>query len=650
MKRISNLGRIDKPVLAAAVLAGLALVGPAAAQDISDSALRQMAVLLQEKDSRTPLQQKLSSSLVYAINASRGVAPAGILNFGAAASSLSGDAQSGVLVSIKASVSTDLVNAIQQAGGRVVYSSAALGAIRARVPLGSIEALAGRADVTSIKSALPPRHNGVSAADYLRPRLAQKGQGRAEPQKNRISRILRNIGLPFFIGATSTQGLVTHGANTVQAGGVRGNGIRVGVLSDSAEAIPLLIGTGDLPHDALNVADIIDGPGTSEGSAMMEIVYDLAPGVQLFFASAFNSPESFADNIRLLRNTYHCDIIVDDVSYSDEGVFQDGVIAQAVNDVTQSGALYFSSAANSGNITNGTASVWEGDFANGGTNALLPGYTLHSFGAQSFNRLLATTGVVDLSWSDPLGNSTNDYDLFILNSAGTAVVASSTTTQNGPGSDPFEEVFSASGFPANSRVVIAAKAGALPRALHVDLFFGERLQLVTAGQTHGHNASAGCVLTNSSCPGRAFGVAAVAWNSAKGFTKPFPGGALNPTEPFSSDGPRRLFYKADGTPITPGNLLFGTNGGVVLVKPDIAAADGVSTRTPGFSPFFGTSAAAPHAAGVAALVKSANPAATGAQIFNALTSTALDIRAPGVDRDAGYGIVMAPAAVNAILH
>jgi subtilisin family serine protease len=111
-----------------------------------------------------------------------------------------------------------------------------------------------------------------------------------------------------------------------------------------------------------------------------------------------------------------------------------------------------------------------------------------------------------------------------------------------------------------------------------------------------------------------------------------------------------MFYFADGTPITPGNFLFGTNGGVVLVKPDIAAADGVSTRTPFFSPFFGTSAAAPHAAGVAALVKSANPAATGAQIFNALTGTALDIRAVGIDRDSGYGIVMAPAAVNAILH
>ena len=92
-------------------------------------------------------------------------------------------------------------------------------------------------------------------------------------------------------------------------------------------------------------------------------------------------------------------------------------------------------------------------------------------------------------------------------------------------------------------------------------------------------------------------MAAVAWNSARGATRAFVGGASNPTETFSSDGPRRMFYKPDGTPITAGNFLFGTNGGVVLVKPDISAADGVDRRTPGFSPFFGTSAAAPHAAG-----------------------------------------------------
>ena len=222
---------------------------------------------------------------------------------------------------------------------------------------------------------------------------------------------------------------------------------------------------------------------------MMEIVYDMAPGVQLFFASAFNGEDSFADNIRLLRNTYHCDIIADDVSYSDEPVFQDGVIAKAVNDVTQDGALYFSSAGNEGNLTNGTSGTWEGDFNPSAAAGapLPPGYTLHSFGASNFVRLTAATPDITLHWSDPLGNSSNDYDLFILNSAGTAVIGSSTTAQTGAGSNPIEEVFNGNGFPANARIVVVAKAGAQPRALHIGTF-GGALQVSTSGETHGHNA------------------------------------------------------------------------------------------------------------------------------------------------------------------
>jgi subtilisin family serine protease len=625
------------------------------AQDISDSAYQQIRALLLEKESRTTLQRKLSPSLVYAGDAIRGISPGNVTDLGDPATTLHVRPQ-GALVKIKATVSADLLDTIQQLGGRVIYSNAARGSIQARVPVNFIEAMAARGDIQSISASFPPKVNSASLANLLRRyRVPPSGIGRTAGHPYRFDPFL---GLSFFIGSLTSQGFITHTANTAaQTYGANGAGIRVGILSDSAEALPDLIATGDLPPGALNVADIDQilngGPGTSEGSAMMEIVYDLAPGVQLFFASAFNGEDSFADNIRLLRNTYHCDIIADDVSYSDEPAFQDGVIARAVNDVTQDGALYFSSAGNEGNLTNGTSGTWEGDFSPAGAagSPLPPGYTLHSFGANNFVRLSAATQDVTLHWSDPLGNSTNDYDLFILNAAGTTVLpgGSSTTLQNGPGSDPFEEVFNGTGFAANSRIVVVAKGGAQVRALHIGTF-GGRLQGGTTGETHGHNAPAGCVLSDPNCAGRAFGVAAVAWNSARGALRAFVGGASNPTETFSSDGPRRMFYKPDGTPIVAGNFLFATNGGVALVKPDISAADGTTARTPGFSPFFGTSAAAPHAAGVAAIVKSARPSATGAQIFNALTTTALDIRAPGVDRDSGYGIVMALAAVNAILH
>jgi len=441
------------------------------------------------------------------------------------------------------------------------------------------------------------------------------------------------------IGTLRTEGDVTHAANQARLTyGIAGAGVRVGVLSDSAEAALSLMSVGALPAGTTIVEDLKSGRGTSKGTAMMEIVHAIAPGAQLFFASGLNSPDSFALNIRVLRFIYRCDIIVDDVMWSGESPFEQSTIAKAVNEVTASGAMYFAAAGEKGNLTNRSSSTWEGDFKSAGEHPLLPGYVLHDFGGAPFNRLTMATTALDLFWSDPSGKSNNDYDLFVLNPEGTEVIGSSITVQNGD-DDPFEEVFAASQFPANSRVVIAARTGAAPRALHLSAFFNEPLGVQTAGAVRGHNALPSVVT-----------VAAVAWNSAHGDASPFIGGTKNPTEVLSADGDRRMFYGSDGTAITPGNLRFATDGGAVFVKPDLAAADGVTVRTPGFSPFFGTGAAAAHAAGIAALIKAARPLLTPWEIREAMTSTALDIQAPGVDRDSGHGIVMAPAAIAKALQ
>ncbi len=133
---------------------------------------------------------------------------------------------------------------------------------------------------------------------------------------------------------------------------------------------------------------------------------------------------------------------------------------------------------------------------------------------------------------------------------------------------------------------------------------------------------------------------------------PTAGGVFDGTESvetFSSDGPRRIFFEADGTAITAGD--FSSTGGRLLQKPDLVAADGVSTSTPGFSRFFGTSAAAPHAGAIGALMVEAagGPAhLTPAALRTALTGSALDILAPGVDAASGAGIATAPGAVDAV--
>jgi len=570
---------------------------------IAQSALDQIKALLEEKAARSTAERKISSQLLYASHAGQKQVPAQLANLYAnAREAIAPGGADKAKVTISARVTVTLLKQIEAVGGTLIYSVPERQTITASMPLAAIETIAANPNVYRIAAA---------------PRVTTNA------------------------GALNTQGYISHKARETINAGHNGTGVKVGVLSDSADAIAGLIASGDLPADTVVVPGQSGDPGTSEGTAMMEIVHDMAPGAKLFFATAFTSPESMADNIRTLRFRYGCDIIVDDVSWSNEGVFQDTGIAQAVNDVTADGALYFSSAGNNGNITNGTATAWEGDFADSGIGLTFMGksYRLSDFGGgQFFTQMLNAGQVVDLQWSDPFGGSGNDYDLFVLNSTLTTVLGFSTDVQDGT-QDPIEEIDGA--FPGGSVIVIGKTTDAAVRALHVDMFFGDaRLSIATDGATFGHNAAKSTA-----------GTAAVFWNSARGGTRPFVGGAANPTETFSSDGPRKIFFKPDGTPITPGNVLFATNGGETLLKPEVSAADGVTTHTPGFMPFFGTSAAAPHAASIAALVKSARPDYTNVQILNAMTATALDIRAPGPDRDSGFGIVMALEAVNyALTH
>ena len=322
---------------------------------------------------------------------------------------------------------------------------------------------------------------------------------------------------------------------------------------------------------------------------------------------------------------------MDDLIYFAEPVFQDGIIAQAVNTVTASGALYFASAGNAGNKSDGTSGVWEGDFVDSGFTLTVNGTPvgiIHDFGGATLTNAITTDGPVFLlQWSDPSGASWNDYDLYLLNQAGNQIVAASTNTQSGS-QDPFEIIGSGVN-DTNRRLMIVRKTGGAGRFLHLNTSRG-RLAVNTSGQTWGHAAAAD-----------GFGVAAV---SAEDLVAPFAGGGANPVETYSSDGPRRVFFLANGTAITPGD--FSSSGGAVRQKPDLAAADCVMASSPGFNPFCGTSAAAPHAAAIAALLKSAVPGLTTAQLRTALTSTALDIEAAGVDRDSGFGLLDAYAALE----
>ena len=119
-----------------------------------------------------------------------------------------------------------------------------------------------------------------------------------------------------------------------------------------------------------------------------------------------------------------------------------GILTQAVNDVASGGVLYFSAAGNDGNRDDGTSSVWEGDFVDGGSAGPVFGEPgrLHDFGGgTTYETLTADSLVVSLFWADPLGGSVNDYDLFVLDFSGSTVLASSTNFQTGS-QDPNEEI------------------------------------------------------------------------------------------------------------------------------------------------------------------------------------------------------------------
>ena len=547
--------------------------------------LAQIRALEAEKASRSPSQRRVSSRLLHAATLRRGLAIApGVPSL---RTEVEVDEAGATLIDVRGDVTPALLARIEELGGDVIGSYPRFQALRARLRLDEVERLAELPEVRF-----------VGPADRA---------------------ITRKI--------DTTQGDVAHRADLArQTFGASGAAIAVGVLSDGVDALASLQASGDLP--AVTVLPGQAGSG-SEGTAMLEIVHDLAPGAELLFGTAFGSAAAFASNILALRAA-GADVLVDDVAYFSESVFQDDVIAQAVNEVTAAGALYFSAAGNEGNLDDGTAGVWEGDYV--ASTTTVGGAPAHDFGGGLVgNEITADSPFVfTLHWADPKGGSANDYDLYLANKPLTVIVAASTDVQDG-NDDPFEIIGSSLTNDRGRKLLVVRSAGA-GRYLHVNANRG-RLAAATAGQTSGHSAARA-----------AFGVAAVDVADAAG-----PGGVFGGSESvetYSSDGPRRVFYEADGTPITPGD--FSSTGGEVRQKPDLAAADCVSTATPGFGVFCGTSAAAPHAAAIGALLLELSSGGTPEEIRSALAGSALDIEATGIDRDSGAGIADAFAAAEAL--
>jgi hypothetical protein len=227
-------------------------------------------------------------------------------------------------------------------------------------------------------------------------------------------------------GATAAQ--VLQALNDTNRG-VDGSGIKVGVLSDSFNdkgGAAMDEATGMLPSAPyIQVLKDLPSGGTDEGRAMMQIVYDIAPGASLAFYTADSSEQDFANGILALAAA-GCKVICDDVSYFDEPFFQNGVVAQAIQTVEAEGVTYITSAGNE--ASNGYQAAWSpisGSFVLAGQMISLT--DAQNFGGTPFQKITVNsegTGInipLLLEWDQAYGTvsgSTADLEILVYNSSG----------------------------------------------------------------------------------------------------------------------------------------------------------------------------------------------------------------------------------------
>jgi hypothetical protein len=404
-----------------------------------------------------------------------------------------------------------------------------------------------------------------------------------------------------------------------RAGGLSGAGLKVGIISDSfnlfggasaAEQAGLLPAGG--------AAVLKEGPtgGEDEGQAIAELVHATAPGAQLYFYSGFYSETDFASGIAALQAA-GCKIIVDDVSYSDEPMFQDaGPIDTAVDAAVAAGVDYFTAVGNDGSggyqaacapelvFIPGLGPVLAQTFANGGT-------------AQTVTIPGGDTTTLSLQWAAPYNSQNADtITVYILSGS---TVAGVSTQSNG---EPVATVeFPGLTYTRTYSIAIVYNGRTGQPALFKYVLEGGGTIADPGG-----GEPTGTAYGHALLPGvNAVGAINVANTPAEGGT-PAP-------ESFSSTGGSEFLFAPDGTALA---APAPANG------PDFLAPDGAATTT--FNPFDGTSAAAPVAAATAALMLQADPALGTEDVTTLLADSALPVAS--TDGAAGAGLIQANLATQ----
>lgn len=476
-----------------------------------------------------------------------------------------------------------------------------------------------------------------------------------------------------------------------EAFGLRGAGVTVGILSDSYDLAtkeafggnPIAtrahadVETNDLPGPAGTCAgqqtavDVLaEAPSglaselSDEGRAMAQIVHDVAPHARLAFATAYQSELSFAQNIEKLARPVAeggagADVIVDDVAYFEEPFFQDGPVANAIAKVTAQGVTYLTAVGNQNLFDSKGREIgsWEAQIFRDAASCPKPvqeglagkGVTSHCMdfdpgagedSSFSFTVAANSEATVDLQWAEPWADVRSDLDAYLV--SGGQLAMPPKLTNNLRTQKPVEWLTwkNTSSTAQTVELVInrctgACNPEAAPNAT-------PRLKFILMGRITGveYPTDEGGDVVGPTVYGHAASTSAISLGAVKYTNK-------SNVESYSSRGPA-VHYFGPVTGTTPAAELAVPES---IAKPDVVATDcGATTFFAEFVAsawrFCGTSAAAPHAAGVAALMVQ-GAAATPQQVAAGLASSAQPVGGFGPNA-AGAGLIGAKGALEAV--
>lgn len=381
---------------------------------------------------------------------------------------------------------------------------------------------------------------------------------------------------PFAI----SEGVAAINATPLHSLDYNGSGVKIAVLDLGFAGYQSKLGT-ELPSSVVvrsfRADRDITGEGGDHGTAVAEIVHDIAPGAMLYLVNfATDLEENSAVNWFISQNV---DII--SVSAGKSIGPKDGTdyADNIVNKATAADILWVNAAGNEAD------EHWMGYFYDPENNKF------HNFAnddeTQDIYAEAGSTIDVRLDWDDwPYSNQ--DYDLGLYDSS-LRLLDSSANFQNGT-QPPFEEILLTAPYTGIYKIAIKKYSATMNVKFHLYSPGNPTMQyIVSSGSLSIPGASTGSLT-----------VGATHWSN-------------DALEPYSSQGP--------------------TDDG--RIKPDVVAPDDTASSV--YGTFQGTSASTPHVSGAAALLLQMNPGLSVSQLKQALENGAKDLGASGKDNLYGSG-------------